>query len=67
MNVKIAQGKKEKRIEGHTFEDRMISAVLNGVLTQEEADIIVKFMMHVAEIIAVDDFDSSELQGTHEL
>lgn len=58
---KITQGKNDKRIEGLTFEDLMISAVLNGVLTQEEADTYRKVQAARAEIIAVDDFDPSEL------
>jgi acyl-CoA dehydrogenase len=58
---KIVQAKKDKRIEGLTFEDRMISAVLNSVLTQEEADKYRKVRAARMDIIAVDDFDPEEL------
>lgn len=58
---KIIQAKNEKRIEGATFEDRIISAVLNGIITPDEADIYRKVHAARLQIIAVDDFDSAEL------
>lgn len=58
---KIIQAKKDKLIEGITFDERMESAVRNGVLTTEEVQQYREVRAARMEVIAVDDFDSKDL------
>jgi len=63
IDRKFAKALKQGDLEGITWEEQLASAVEKNVITREEAGILDHVRELVAEIIAVDDFDSEELKA----
>jgi acyl-CoA dehydrogenase len=62
LERKLAKALKQREIKGITWEEQIRDAIDKSVLTAEEADILVRVHEMVAEIIAVDEFDSEDLR-----
>jgi acyl-CoA dehydrogenase len=61
MERKVFDAKRAGQIESDDVPGQISEALANGVLTLEEADLIREFDARVMALIAVDDFDPSEL------
>ena len=59
---KLLKAVRQEEISGLTWEDRVKDALDKSILTKDEVDILVKVQELVAEIIAVDDFESEDLR-----
>ncbi|HKJ17847.1 MAG TPA: acyl-CoA dehydrogenase [Xanthomonadales bacterium] len=62
LERKLQKAVKAGDASGITWDERLRSAVESGVISATEADVMVKARDLTAEIIAVDDFDTEELQ-----
>jgi acyl-CoA dehydrogenase len=62
LERKLQKAVKSGDAKGVTWEEQLKSALESGVITAAEADILVKTRELTAEIIAVDDFETSELR-----
>jgi acyl-CoA dehydrogenase len=56
---------REKKINGHTFEEKVRSALTNKLVTQHEAEKVLESYYAKKEIISVDDFAPEEVEGLH--
>ncbi len=62
LERKLQKAVKSGEASGITWEEKLRSALGNGAITTAEADILVQARELTMEIIAVDDFDASELR-----
>jgi acyl-CoA dehydrogenase len=62
LERKLLKALKTGDIEGITWEQQLESAVAQGILNPQEAEIMVRVRALVMEIIAVDEFDSDEIR-----
>ena len=63
LERKIAKAQKNGQISGFTWDEYLKDALDKSIVTTEEADILVRVQEMVSEIIAVDDFDTEDLQA----
>ena len=63
LERKLQKAVKAGMASGITWDERLATAIESGAITASEADVLLKARELSAEIIAVDDFDSEELQA----
>jgi acyl-CoA dehydrogenase len=63
LERKLLKALKHNEVSGITWEEQVQDAIARSVITTEEADILVHVRELVMEIIAVDEFDSEEIQA----
>jgi acyl-CoA dehydrogenase len=62
LERKLLKALKQGEIGGITWDEQVKQALEKSILTRDEADILVRVREMVAEIIAVDDFDTEDLR-----
>jgi acyl-CoA dehydrogenase len=63
LERKLLKALKQGELNGITWDEQLKSALDKSILTREEADILIRVREMVAEIIAVDDFDTEDLRA----
>jgi acyl-CoA dehydrogenase len=63
LERRLLKALKQGEITGITWDEQLKDALGKSILTRDEADILIRVREMVAEIIAVDDFDTEDLRA----
>jgi acyl-CoA dehydrogenase len=63
LERRLLKALKQGELAGITWDEQLKSALGKSILSREEADILIRVRQMVAEIIAVDDFDTEDLRA----